>query len=187
MSEEWRRRRRYRPFDIVDEMMREFERWVEEELRRFERDMPRELVRETKTPYGLRREIGPIVYGYSITIGPDGKPIIREFGNLRSGKWGEPAALTSEREPLVDIIEEDNQVKIVAEVPGVRKEDINLTVRNNKLVIKVDTETRKYYKELSVPEDVDAENAKATYNNGVLEVLLPKKGASRPSKSIKVE
>jgi HSP20 family protein len=78
-------------------------------------------------------------------------------------------------------------VKIVAEVPGVRKEDINLTMRDSKLVISVDTETRKYYKELEVSEDVDPEKAKATYNNGVLEVILPKKSATRPQRSIKVE
>jgi HSP20 family protein len=187
MSEEWWRRRRFRPFDIIEDMMREFERWFEEEFRRLEKELPQDLVREFKTPYGMRREIGPIVYGYSITIGPDGRPVIREFGNVKPGRRGEPPALTSQREPLVDVIEEDSQVKIVAEVPGVRKEDINLTMRDSKLVISVDTETRKYYKELEVSEDVDPEKAKATYNNGVLEVILPKKSATRPQRSIKVE
>ncbi|MEM0444634.1 MAG: archaeal heat shock protein Hsp20 [Nitrososphaerota archaeon] len=188
MSEDWIRRRRWmRPFDVIDEMMREFERWFDEEFRRFEREWPRELVREVRTPTGIRREIGPIVYGYSITIGPDGRPVIREFGNVRPGRRGEVPALTGEREPLVDMIDEDKQIKVVAEVPGVKKEDINLLVRDSKLIIRVDTEARKYYKELDLPEEVELEKAKATYNNGVLEVVLPKKGEGGPSKSIKIE
>lgn len=183
----WRRRRLFRPLDIIDEMMREFERWFEEEFRRFEREWPKELVREVRTPTGVRREIGPIVYGYSITIGPDGRPVIREFGNVRPSRRGELPALTIEREPLVDVIVEDDHIKVVAEVPGVKKEDINLLVRDSTLIIKVDTETRKYYKELDLPEEVELEKAKATYNNGVLEVVLPKKGGGGPPKTIKVE
>jgi len=189
LSEEWWRRRRWwlRPFEYIDEMMREFERWFDEEFRRFERELPRELVREVRTPTGVRREIGPIVYGYSITIGPDGRPIVREFGNIKPGRRGEYPMLSTEREPLVDVMVEDKQVKVVAEVPGVRREDINLTVRDSKLVIKVDTEARKYYKELELPEDVEPENAKATYNNGVLEITLPRRGEGGPSRTIKVE
>ena len=42
---------------------------------------PKELVREYETQEGVKvREVGPIVYGYSMTIGPDGKPQVREFG-----------------------------------------------------------------------------------------------------------
>ena len=47
--------------------------------------LPKELVREYQTPEGEKvREVGPIVYGYSMTIGPDGKPHVREFGNVKS-------------------------------------------------------------------------------------------------------
>ena len=47
---------------------------------------PKDLVREYETSDGGKvREVGPIVYGYSMTIGPDGKPHVREFGNVKSG------------------------------------------------------------------------------------------------------
>lgn len=53
-------------------------------LREFENmqnDAPKDLVREYETPEGGKvREVGPIVYGYSMTIGPDGKPRVKEFG-----------------------------------------------------------------------------------------------------------
>ncbi|MCS7094406.1 MAG: Hsp20/alpha crystallin family protein [Thaumarchaeota archaeon] len=180
-------RRRWRPFELIDEMMREFERWFEEEFRRFERELPKDLVREVRTPTGVRREIGPIVYGYSITIGPDGRPIVREFGNVRPGRRGEPPMLKVEREPLVDVLDEEDKVRVVAEVPGVRKEDISLNVSDSKLVIRVETEQRRYYKEVDLPAEVDADNSKASYNNGVLEVTLPKKVAKRPARQIKVD
>ncbi|MEN3047720.1 MAG: archaeal heat shock protein Hsp20 [Candidatus Caldarchaeales archaeon] len=180
-------RRRWRPFELIDEMMREFERWFEEEFRRFERELPRDLIREVRTPTGIRREIGPIVYGYSITIGSDGRPVIREFGNVRPSRRGEPPMLTVEREPLVDVLDEEDKVRVIAEVPGVNKEDINLNVTDTKLTIRVDTEKRRYFKEIDLPAEVDAENAKASYNNGVLEVTLPKRVTRKPAKQIKVE
>ena len=47
---------------------------------------PKDLVREYQTSDGAKvREVGPIVYGYSMTIGPDGKPHVREFGNVKAG------------------------------------------------------------------------------------------------------
>ncbi|MEM2066082.1 MAG: Hsp20/alpha crystallin family protein, partial [Candidatus Caldarchaeum sp.] len=93
-----------------------------------------------------------------------------------------------EREPLVDVYDEDQNVKVVAEIPGVRKEDIDLTVDEKMLTIKVDTEQRKYYKEVELPVEVSTTGVKATYNNGVLEVTLPKKQTSKPrGEKIKIE
>ena len=68
-----------------DEMRREMERMFEEQFKDIQSTAPKELVREYETPQGDKvKEVGPIVYGYSMTIGPDGKPKIREFGNVRS-------------------------------------------------------------------------------------------------------
>jgi len=93
-----------------------------------------------------------------------------------------------EREPLVDVIEEDKQVKVVAEIPGVRKEDIDIRIEGRTLFIRVDTEERKYYKDVNLPAEVELSGVKATYNNGVLEVTLPKKAAEKPrGEKIKVE
>ena len=71
--------------------------------------------------------MGPLVYGYSMTIGPDGKPKVKEFGNVRSlGRRGGAMApaLTAEREPLSDIITTDSDVKVTVEIPGISKQDI---------------------------------------------------------------
>ncbi|MEM1831296.1 MAG: archaeal heat shock protein Hsp20, partial [Desulfurococcaceae archaeon] len=119
---------------------------------------------------------GPFVYGFSITIGPDGKPIIREFGNVRRVR-GKPS-IVEEREPLVDVFESENEVTVVAEMPGVDKEKIEVKVTEDgkTLVINASNEKRKYYKEVELPAKVDPSSAKASYKNGVLEVKLKKIG-----------
>lgn len=169
-------------------MFEEMQREIMEEMRRMMEYVPKELVKETRTPEGIRRQYGPFIYGYSITIGPDGKPVIRQFGNVVPGALPRGVEVRPEREPLVDVFEEDQNVKVVAEIPGVRKEDIDLTVDEKMLTIKVDTEQRKYYKEVELPVEVSTTGVKATYNNGVLEVTLPKKQASKPrGEKIKIE
>jgi len=119
----------------------------ERSMKEFEEMVPKELVREYKLPDGsVRREWGPFVYGYSITIGPDGKPIIREFGNVRPSITGGRFSLKEEREPLVDVITTDNEVKVIVELPGVNKEDIKLTATEKSLNINAQSPDRKYSK-----------------------------------------
>lgn len=121
------------------------------------------------------REVGPLVYGYSVTLGPDGKPVIREFGNMKPGlpgrRPGRPSLdVKDRREPLVDIISQNDELKVIAEVPGVEKKDIRLTATSNSLAIDASTPERKYFKEIELPSEVDPQSAKSIYNNGILEV-----------------
>jgi HSP20 family protein len=173
------RRRRRSPFvpwglPDIDEMMREMERAFSVEFKDLEKELPKNLVRESKTPEGgVRKEIGPFVYGYSVTIGPDGKPVVREFGNVSRKEGKAWKSIQDKREPLVDIVTSDRDVRVIAEMPGVRKEDINVTVDENSVVISVESENRGYYKKLDLPGSVDPKGAKSTYNNGILEVTIP--------------
>jgi HSP20 family protein len=191
----WFRRRRW-PFSSffgdIDEMFREIERMFQREFEDLSRRAPKDLLRERILPDGTKvQEWGPFVYGYSITIGPDGKPEIREFGNIKPGerRLGRPSiSIREEREPLVDIINTDGEIKVIAEIPGVEKEDIKLHGTETTLTISVDTPQRKYYKEVELPEKVDPKQAKSTYKNGVLEVTLPKKKGEPPrGEPIKIE
>ena len=190
---DWFRRKRRFPFfrswlfEDIDEMFREFERMMEEEIKELTSKIPREYIRERKLPNGTTvREWGPFVYGYSITIGPDGKPQIREFGNVKPTRFG--PRIREEREPLVDIYVTNGEVKVIAELPGVNKEDIQLHGTEDTLTISVDTPERKYYKEVKLPAKVDPKGAKTSYKNGVLEVTLPKKEERKPKgEPIKIE
>jgi len=195
----WRRRFPFAGF-FGDEIFREMEamekrfRDMEKEMERMMERVPKNLVRERKLPDGTTvREVGPIVYGYSVTIGPEGKPVFREFGNVkrltRPTAFGLPAPelkLTEEREPLVDTIVEPEAVRVVAEVPGVDKRDIKINCTENSLTISVDTDKRKYYKQVELPEAIDPESAKASYNNGVLEIAFNRLKKAR-GKELKVE
>jgi HSP20 family protein len=126
-------------------------------------------------------EWGPFVYGYSMTVGPDGKPKIREFGNVKPSRkpeafgFSKPSIdIKEEREPLIDVISTDNEIKIVAELPGVEKEDIKLHGTEDTLTISVDNQKRRYFKEVEVPAKIDPKKAETVYKNGVLEVTIPK-------------
>jgi len=164
---------------------------------------PEELVREYETEEGVKvREVGPIVYGYSMTIGPDGRPQVREFGNLRSlgeidsnvkkigQNTGKSSQLSAEREPLVDINTTDSEVRVVVEMPGIRKEDIKVNAYDSQLEIATSKDAqRKYHKNIELPEQAEIETAKSVYNNGVLEVTfnIKKKEAKPKGKEIKIE
>jgi HSP20 family protein len=175
---EWFRRRRFPfsrgwGFEDIDRVFREMEKMMEEEFKTFTSRVPKDYVKERKLPDGTTvREWGPFVYGYSMKIGPDGKPEIREFGNVKPSRLG--PRVKEEREPLVDIIETDGEVHVVAELPGVEKNDIKLHGTEDILTISVDTPQRKYYKEITLPAKVNIKEAKTQYKNGVLEVTLPK-------------
>jgi len=175
---EWFRRRRH-PFSRswfpqdIDKMFRDMEKMMEEEFKTFTSRVPKDYVRERKLPDGSTvREWGPFVYGYSVKIGPDGKPEIREFGNVKQSRVG--PQVKEEREPLVDIIETDGEIHIVAELPGVEKKEIKLHGTEDALTISVDTPQHKYYKEIKLPAKVEVKEAKTEYKNGVLEVTIPK-------------
>jgi HSP20 family protein len=151
--------------------------------------VPKDLVREKRAEDGsITREIGPIVYGYSMTVGPDGKPVIREFGNVKRGTnagWKE--ALSETREPLVDVVDGDKEVRVIAELPGAKREEIELSAEGKNLTISAQTPARKYHKELELPSTVELEGSKSSFNNGILEVTFPKRKGRSSGVRIKVD
>lgn len=104
--------------------------------------------------------------------------------------------------PSVDVIDHDDEIIVKAELPGVNKKDIDISVTNNTVTIKGKTsheekeEKGDYYRceisrgsysrTLSLPADVDEENTKAKVKDGILELTLPKLKKSK-RRTIKVE
>lgn len=107
------------------------------------------------------------------------KEFMRSFREIKERLESVPRI----RKPLVDVVEKENEIKVIAELPGVNKEDIKVRVNGNKLIISAKSEDRQYYTEVELPAEVDEKSAKAVYRNGVLEVTLQKK----EGKEIKVE
>jgi len=172
-------------FRGFDEMRRQMEREFED----IEKRIPKDLIREYTTPGGGKvRELGPMIYGYSMTVGPDGKPRIREFGNVKRSKFSSMSApeVTGEIEPLVDVTTTDSQVKVVVEMPGTSKDKIKINVYDNTVEVKSEDPQRKYHRTIEIPPETDIETATSSYNNGILEITFKKKDITK-GKTIKVE
>lgn len=165
----WRKKK---GFGFFDDIADDFER------------MQEEMERMMEAAFSMKEGSGkePFVYGFSVRVGPDGKPVVQQFGNVKQKFKG----AGEEREPLVDVIEEKEKVSVIAEVPGVDKQDIKLKATENTLSIKVGGEERKYSKLVNLPCKVKPDSAKASYKNGVLEVTLerlePKKETGKEIK-----
>ena len=201
-----RRGRRLSPMWNTEDMSGEFD-YIHEEMNRMfdlfnnvSNNAPKELVREYETKEGNKvREVGPIVYGYSMTIGPDGKPHVREFGNVKSlknsdlqnrgSRLEQPNQISAEREPLVDVNMTDKEVKVVVEMPGIKKEDIKIKAYDSQVEVTTSKNAqRKYHKNIELPEVADIETARSAYNNGILEITFDKKKVAKPAgKEIKIE
>ncbi|HZB74206.1 MAG TPA: archaeal heat shock protein Hsp20 [Nitrososphaeraceae archaeon] len=177
--EEWFKRRRANSwFPDLDGAMREIERMLQEALRDTEERVPKNVIRERKLEDGSTvREIGPIVYGYSVKIGQDGKPIVRKFGNVDSspGFLGGGLTVKEQREPLLDIITGSEDITIVAELPGVNKEDLQLKADNKSLTLESVAGERQYQKKIDLPDEIEPNTSKSTYKNRILEVSFKRK------------
>ena len=106
--DEWFRRTKERRgffFPEIDNLIEELEREMAEASRDMVNRIPRDLVRVRRLPDGsVVREYGPFIYGYSVKIGPDGKPSVRAFGNIKPGPGGEVGnSLNLLEKPLVQL------------------------------------------------------------------------------------
>ena len=94
------------------------------------------------------------------------------------------------RKPFIDVVETDKEVVATVEMPGLNKGDIKINLTEDRLEISAETEqdeekkekgyiykerrSGSYYRSISLPSSIDSDNAKASYNNGVLEIRMPK-------------
>jgi HSP20 family protein len=148
---------------------------------------------------GKQEAKGPFVYGFSVRIGPDGKPIINKFGDIKpmtpptedesSESSSDQEVQPIVRKPVSDVINEDKDVLIVVELPGVDKNDIKLDATEYSIEISVDAQgKRKYQTRLDLPAKINPDHAKARYTNGILEVRLQKVGEKeRKTSSIPID
>lgn len=104
--------------------------------------------------------------------------------------------------PALDVYDSNDSIRVKADIPGMNKEDIRVSVHGDTLTIEGEKKYEKevkeesfirteraygsFYRAITLPGTVDAANVKATYKNGVLELTLPKKEEAKP-KEIKVD
>ena len=104
--------------------------------------------------------------------------------------------------PAVDIVDEKDAIKVKADLPGMKKDEVEVNLENDVLTIKGEKKEEKeikekdfirseryygsFYRSFSLPTGVDAAKVNAVYKDGVLEITLPKKEGAKP-KQIKVD
>ena len=120
----------------------------------------------------------------------------QNFNEPRAFDWPAPEATTAGWQPAVDIFEEPDAIRLVAEVPGVRPEDVKISVEGNLLTIrgvkeqvaeakaeKVHRYERTYgafERSFTLAASIDPSKIKATYTLGVLTIMLPKAETAKP-------
>ena len=126
----------------------------------------------------------------------------RVFDEPFAGFLREGVMTAGEWRPLMDVVETKDGISLKVEVPGVKQEDIEISLEDSTLTVKgerkhesevneegynrVERSYGTFQRSVVLPPTVDAGRVKATYKDGVLEIQLPKKEEARP-KAIKVE
>ena len=128
-----------------------------------------EFKREGKIKFG--EEVRG-VYGVTIKTAVGGEPVVSTFGNIKKTPKG--PQVSEEREPIVDIFAEKEEVRIIVEVPGVTEESIKTAIKGDVLTLEAKDADRKYYKEIVLPKEIDPSTLKIKYKNGVLEIRIAK-------------
>jgi HSP20 family protein len=119
-------------------------------------------------------EKGKGIFGFSIRTmtGGEGHGVkVQPFGNIH--KTHDGLSVEEDREPVVDVLEEGNMIRVIAELPGVAQGDIAYQVNGDVLTISTKGD-RPYHAEVLLPGPAETEGIESSYNNGVLELRLRK-------------
>ncbi len=113
------------------------------------------------------------VYGVSIHSGLGGAPKVSSFGNIKKTSKGPVVEET--REPMTDLFDEEENLVVIAELPGVGEGDITLELDKDVLTLSASNRDRKYFKNISLNRSFSKEQMSSAYKNGVLTVTFSKK------------
>ncbi|CAI9830827.1 Heat shock protein HSP20 [Nitrosopumilaceae archaeon] len=111
---------------------------------------------------------GPAYYCKVVSVGPDGTPVVHECGTPQ----GAPAR--GAREPVVDAIvdEKAGTIKLIAEMPGVEKTDVRISVDDGTVDLSAERDEKEYRARIPLERKVDEGSARATYKNGILQIVF---------------
>jgi HSP20 family molecular chaperone IbpA len=87
--------------------------------------------------------------------------------HLGKGKWKEPT-------PLLDTFQDQHNFTITTQIAGINQDNLNITIKNQKLTLTTKTKDHHYYKTINLPKGVIPTITHTTYKNGVLEIKLKK-------------
>ena len=139
------------------------------------------------------------------------RPVFEEMERMMGSPWGWPFRARPFARPLmpvhdwmpeVDVFEQDNRMVVRADLPGMKKEDIGVSVRDDMLILQGHREdekevkgetyygseraTGRFFRTFGLPEGVSPNEIQASYADGVLEVSVPKRAVQEPQ-SVQIE
>ncbi len=121
--------------------------------------------------FGGRKDIRG-VYGFTVRTGLGQKTRVEPFGNIKKTKAGPRVVET--REPIVDIFDEENQVLIIVELPGIDEKSIRIDLKKDILLLEAGGGDRKYSKEILLKSKIDFDSREMSFKNGILELKFKK-------------
>lgn len=128
--------------------------------------------KEFTIPTGQKGKEIKGVYGFTVRTLASGEPRIEPFGNIKKTSKGPVVEET--REPIVDVFDEKDHIRIVAEVPGVEESHVQFDVEGDILKLSADHGERKYSKEVLLPCFVDEKPESQSFKNGIFELNFRK-------------
>ena len=133
-----------------------------------------EIRKEGQIDLGQLKEGMKGVFGFSVRTAAGGKPVVEPIGNIRKTPRG--PTIEEEREPITDVFDEKETIRVYAEMPGVGEEDIKISIKDDILEISAKRGERKYRKEILLPIKTANEDLTSKFKNGVLEITIRKQG-----------
>ena len=112
------------------------------------------------------------VYGFTIKSAGSGNTKVETFGNII--KTSDGPKVNEEREPITDIFDENDELIIIAEMPGIEEDQIIIDLKGDILEISTKNTHKSYRKEMLLPLKVDIAKVKRKYTNGILEIRIKK-------------
>lgn len=112
------------------------------------------------------------IFGVSVRTLEGGKPVFETFGNIKKTPKG--PVVEEVREPIVDLFDEKNHVRLIAELPGVGDEGLSIELKGDILNLNAAAKERHYAKEILLPCPVKQESLQKSFHNGILEITLEK-------------
>ncbi len=111
------------------------------------------------------------IYGFSVKFGVGGEEVkVEPFGNIRKDSQSGETVVEPEQEPVVDVFEEQDHILVVAEMPGIGSEDVQVHVQGQEMEIVATKGKRRYRKQIQLTKGCDQEKVDVKSNNGIVEI-----------------
>jgi HSP20 family protein len=162
--------------EVEDDFLAEFERLFEDISQTMDR---------MRALSGLTPESMPLSYSYRVEIDQGGRRKVTERYEDRTAL---SEAVAESDEPLVDVLDQGDEVRVIMQIPGASKEDVGLEFEDRSLLVKVERASRPLLREVPLPCAVVPSSAVAESRNGVLEVCLKKQSVrQRDRRKVKAD